>query len=128
MRLAAGPSIKSSLSHSWIHDTRDDPTGISGTRGTFMKLSHELAGLGGDAGFYKAEGETRLTRQLIPGTHLALSARAGSLFSLFGASSRFPDRFQLGGPLSVRMFRASSMGPRDGRKFELLHEAITHFH
>jgi outer membrane protein insertion porin family len=137
MRLAAGPSIKSSLSHSWVSDTRDDLTGISGTSGSYTKLSHELAGLGGDASFYKAEGETRLTRALLPGTvrytsflvrvssqsnqhdhfsqHIAFSARAGSLLPLFGARSYFSDRFQFGGPTNLRMFRANSMGPRDGR-------------
>lgn len=28
----------------------------------------------------------------------------------------FPDRFQLGGPLSVRSFQSNGLGPRDGRK------------
>src|SRR5258705_217014 len=28
----------------------------------------------------------------------------------------FSDRFQLGGPFSVRSFRANSLGPRDGGK------------
>ena len=27
---------------------------------------------------------------------------------------RFNDRFQLGGPLDVRMFKQSGLGPRDG--------------
>lgn len=51
---------------------------------------------------------------------LSLSGRAGLLYSLQGPS-RFSDRFQLGGPLSVRMFRANAMGPRDGCKHLVKH-------
>jgi outer membrane protein insertion porin family len=69
MRLAAGPSTKSSLTHSWVLDTQDDK--IQGTRGALTRLSHELAGgpLGGDAAFYKAEGEYQLCRRVphVPG-------------------------------------------------------------
>jgi outer membrane protein insertion porin family len=44
---------------------------------------------------------------------LSLAARSGFLKALTGPS-QFSDRFQLGGPLSLRSFRANSMGPRDG--------------
>jgi len=47
---------------------------------------------------------------------ISFAARAGHLQSISGNPSYFSDRFQLGGPLSVRSFRANSMGPRDGRK------------
>jgi len=48
------------------------------------------------------------------GVNVSLSARGGLLFPL-DASGRtsLPDRFQLGGPTNVRMFKANSMGPRD---------------
>jgi outer membrane protein insertion porin family len=36
------------------------------------------------------------------------------MFPLLGKPTLFPDRFQLGGPTNVRLFRANSMGPRDG--------------
>ncbi|ETW75963.1 hypothetical protein HETIRDRAFT_461096 [Heterobasidion irregulare TC 32-1] len=111
MREATGQSIKSSVFHTWIRDTRDAK--FPSSRGYFTKLFHELAGLGGDVSFYKTEAETRISRPLLPGLSLSLSGRAGLLYSLKGLS-RFSDRFQLGGPLSVRMFRANAMGPRDG--------------
>ena len=44
---------------------------------------------------------------------LSLAARTGALWH-FGGKSCFSDRFQLGGPVSVRMFRSNGMGPRDG--------------
>ena len=64
MREAAGTSVKSSLSHSFAYDTRDDR--IAATRGIYGKLYHELAGvaLGGDASFYKAEVEGQASRKL----------------------------------------------------------------
>ena len=65
IREAAGPSIKSALSHTFMRDSRDDA--LLGTKGSYVKLSHELAGLGGDANFYKAEGAAQLARRLIPG-------------------------------------------------------------
>ena len=65
MREAAGQSIKSSVFHTWTHDTRDDS--LFGTRGLYLRLFQELAGLGGDTSFYKTEGAAHLARPLIPG-------------------------------------------------------------
>ena len=136
MRTAAGSSTKSSLFHRWTRDTRDHP--ILGTRGVRAQLQHELAGLGGGAAFYKAEGSLHTSRVLHPGlvsqpflyhiaenvnSHppsqlLSLGARTGILHSLSngddGTAPTLSDRFQLGGPTSLRMFRANSLGPRDG--------------
>ncbi|KAI0938849.1 hypothetical protein AcV5_000440 [Taiwanofungus camphoratus] len=111
MREAAGQSVKSAVSHSWVRDTRDDR--LIGTRGSYIKLYQEFAGLGGDASFYKTEAHTQFARQLVPGVTISFAARTGLLWGL-GKPSLFPDRFQLGGPVSVRLFRANSMGPRDG--------------
>jgi hypothetical protein len=65
MRLAAGQTVKSSLSYCWTRDTRDDK--ITATRGIYAKFYHELAGLGGDAAFSKTEAEGQLSRRLLPG-------------------------------------------------------------
>ncbi|KAF9816961.1 hypothetical protein IEO21_03726 [Rhodonia placenta] len=111
MREAAGQSIKSAVSHSWVRDTRDDR--LLGTRGSYVKLFQELAGLGGDASFYKGEAHTQLSRALAPGITVSFAARSGLLWNL-ARPAPFSDRFQLGGPLSVRMFRANGLGSRDG--------------
>ena len=42
IREAAGPSVKSALSHTFTRDTRDDP--FASTRGSFLKLKQ--VGLG----------------------------------------------------------------------------------
>jgi outer membrane protein insertion porin family len=48
----------------------------------------------------------------------SLGARAGVLHPLTngndGTAPTPSDRFQLGGPMNLRMFRANSLGPRDG--------------
>jgi len=65
MREASGHSLKSSLSHTWVRDTRDDK--LTGTRGIYTKVSQEIAGIGGDAKFHKLEAEGQLSRPLFPG-------------------------------------------------------------
>ncbi|KAI0353404.1 hypothetical protein OH77DRAFT_628273 [Trametes cingulata] len=111
MREAAGQSVKSSVYHSWTRDTRDDR--LLGTRGSYTKLFQEFAGLGGDASFYKTEAHGQFARSLFPGLTVSFAARTGLLWNL-GSKSYFSDRFQLGGPVSVRMFRMNGMGPHDG--------------
>ena len=66
IRQAAGTSIKSSIFHNWTRDTRDDP--IMATKGEYMKLSHEFAGIGGDASFYKVQSETVISRRIASST------------------------------------------------------------
>ncbi|KDQ60316.1 hypothetical protein JAAARDRAFT_152890 [Jaapia argillacea MUCL 33604] len=111
MREAAGETFKSSISHTWTRDTRNDR--IAATRGSYLKFLQEYAGLGGDASFYKSEAETQISRHLIPGLSVSFAAKGGLLWGL-SRPTLFSDRFQLGGPQSIRMFRANSMGPRDG--------------
>ena len=133
MRQSAGTSVKSSLSHTFLYDTRDDK--ITATRGAYGKFFQELAGfgMGGDARFYKVEMEGQASRKiqktgvvrlvsclafqiLIFLQSVSLAARSGLLWSLAqGGGTLFSDRFQLGGPTSVRSFKTNGMGPRDGR-------------
>ncbi|KAG6920102.1 hypothetical protein DXG01_010170 [Tephrocybe rancida] len=110
MREAAGQSSKSSLSYSFIVDTRNNH--LMPTRGYYAKVFNEYAGLGGDASFYKGEIEGNISRPIIDGVTLSFAARTGILYGI-GKPTLFSDRFQLGGPTSVRAFRANSMGPRD---------------
>jgi outer membrane protein insertion porin family len=50
---------------------------------------------------------------------ISFATRAGHLQSIGANPNYFSDRFQLGGPLSVRSFRTNSMGPRDGRRSQI---------
>ncbi|KAJ7198619.1 surface antigen-domain-containing protein [Mycena haematopus] len=111
IREAAGQSIKSSVSHTFQLDNRDDR--LFPTRGFYVKTAHEIAGFGGDAAFMKSETHAQVSRPIISGVSVSLAARSGLLWGLNGRSTLFSDRFQLGGPASIRSFRANSMGPRD---------------
>lgn len=128
VREDAGDSFKSSLTHTWVKDRRDNPS--LPTKGYYTKTMAELAGFGplqGDVAFLKTEIETQgATAIPIPGVKgdsgvsFTTGLRAGVLYPLaLGSSgspvlSRINDRFQLGGPTDVRGFRLSGLGPHDG--------------
>lgn len=89
-----------------------------------MKTVSELAGYGplsGDAAFVKSEAESQLTLPFgDTGITLTAGLRGGLLYPLAQRGttapqkSRINDRFQLGGPTSVRGFRLAGLGPHDG--------------
>jgi outer membrane protein insertion porin family len=128
VRADAGDSFKSSLSHIWVNDKRDNP--ILPSRGYYMRTVSELAGLGplqGDVAFFKGEVEQQTAIPIpIPGIKgdsgvtFTAGLRAGMLYPLTLAGQSSPslskinDRFQLGGPTDVRGFRLSGLGPHDG--------------
>ncbi|KAL1953592.1 hypothetical protein VTO42DRAFT_2573 [Malbranchea cinnamomea] len=128
IRENAGDSVKSSVSHCWVNDRRDNP--MLPSRGLYTKIFNELAGWGplkGDVSFWKSEIEAQGAFPIpIPmlsrpsGVTLTVGFRGGFLYplgldsDLRPQSSRINDRFQLGGPTDVRGFRLSGLGPRDG--------------
>ncbi|KAF8839682.1 hypothetical protein BDN67DRAFT_931766 [Paxillus ammoniavirescens] len=144
IRQSAGPSLKASLTHTYTHDTLNDrvmPTSgsflriinelaLAGKVASFMSpprsssLSAAVSGvkeggnaLGeGKAAFWKMEGEVRRGWGLTRGLTLSLTARAGLLHLLAGdpSTTHYSDKFQLGGPLSVRAFGVGGMGGREG--------------
>ena len=125
----AGDSFKSSLSHVWWKDRRDNP--LLPSSGYLTKSVLELAGWGplhGDVAFGKAEVEAQGALPMpLPGTStkngitLTTGFRAGLLYPLplglgnDAGPSRINDRFQLGGPTDVRGFRLSGLGPHDAK-------------
>ncbi|KAJ7512571.1 surface antigen-domain-containing protein [Mycena galericulata] len=111
IREAAGQSVKSSVSYTLSLDTRNDR--LTPTRGFYVKALYELAGLGGGASFIKHEAHWQTSRPVFPGVSVSCTARYGGLWGLNGPTL-FSDRFQLGGPSSIRSFKANAMGPRDG--------------
>lgn len=57
------------------------------------------------------EALSSLTQSLHP-IYTTLTFRSGLLHPLTSSTTHFSDRFQLGGPTSLRMFRHSSLGPK----------------
>lgn len=116
VRADAGDSFKSSLTHTWTADTRDTP--LLPSRGYLLKTVSELAGfsvLGGDTSFVKTEAESAFALPLgRTGITFTAGLRGGLLYPLSQQPSRINDRFQLGGPNTVRGFRLGGLGPHDG--------------
>ncbi|TPX17306.1 uncharacterized protein E0L32_012220 [Thyridium curvatum] len=131
VRTDAGDSVKSSITHTFTRDRRDNP--MLPQRGYLIRTVSELAGwgpLGGDVSFSKSELELAGALPLpLPGmssqeTGISIGGglRMGILYPLpLGYSlgnkaipSKVNDRFQLGGPTDVRGFKLGGLGPHDG--------------
>lgn len=102
--------MKSSLVHTWNLSTRDSP--VFQTRGHLVKISNELAGIGGYARFFKSEItlQNNWSKSIFT---LTKTLKLG--FALpFGETASVPffDRFQMGGPTSIRGFPVNSLGPK----------------
>lgn len=111
IRKLAQPSIKSAITYTMERDTRDDP--LMPTVGSLHKAKLEYSGLGGDTSFVKAEAQSLLSRAFGNGCAWSLAVRGGLLHTLDGHASCFSDRFLIGGPTCVRMFRLNSLGPKE---------------
>ncbi|KAI5815159.1 surface antigen-domain-containing protein [Pyronema omphalodes] len=124
VRADAGDSVKSSITHTFTRDHRDNT--LLPTSGYLLKNSTEIAGfgpLGGDVAFVKNEAEVQKAIQLNHGMSFTAGLRAGVMCPLplgFGENqqapkaSRINDRFFLGGATDIRGFRENGLGPRDG--------------
>lgn len=110
------PSLKSSIYYRFVHDRTDTPSLPSS--GYRLEAKSEFAGVGGDVRFIKSQlGAGIYVPFVWSGVHIGLNTKAGVITPLpFDAapSHGLLDRFSLGGPLSVRGFRESGIGPQDG--------------
>lgn len=119
VRHSAGLSRKVSLLHTFFKDTRDDP--IMPTRGYYLRASQEFAlgrSLGSDPFFLKFElnSAKHFHVPYIKDTVLNLGCRSGLIWDLNQKKKLYlGDRFQLGGPQSVRGFMFNGLGPRSGK-------------
>ena len=119
VREDAGDSVKSSITHTYTQDSRDNK--LLPTSGSLFRNTAELAGLGGDVSFLKNVIEASHSLHLTRGISCSAGLRAGVLVPLQGLSdgaparpSRINDRFFLGGATDIRGFRDNGIGPRDG--------------
>ncbi|XP_062856148.1 sorting and assembly machinery component 50 homolog A [Trichomycterus rosablanca] len=111
VREESGHSLKSSLAHAMVIDTRNSP--ILPKKGALLKINQELAGYtGGDASFLKEDFEIQLNQKLLWDSVLSASLWGGVLLPLGNIRTSIADRFYLGGPTSVRGFSMYSIGPQ----------------
>ena len=96
----------------WSHDSRD--SALFATRGWSARLQAEVAVPGSDLTYYKI---TYKHRHLFPiARKLSFAAEANLGYGdVYSDTEVFPlfENFYLGGPGSVRGFKAYSLGPRD---------------
>ncbi|XP_048863422.1 sorting and assembly machinery component 50 homolog B [Brienomyrus brachyistius] len=111
VREESGHSLKSSLSHAMVIDTRN--SAILPKKGVLLKINQELAGYtGGDVSFLKEDFEIQLNRRLFWDSVLSASLWGGMLLPIGDKPTCIADRFYLGGPTSVRGFSMYSIGPQ----------------
>ncbi|TRZ17857.1 hypothetical protein HGM15179_009265 [Zosterops borbonicus] len=111
VREESGHSLKSSLSHAMVIDSRN--SSILPKRGALLKINQELAGYtGGDVSFLKEDFEFQLNKQLLWDSVISTSLWGGMLVPIGDRPSSIADRFYLGGPTSVRGFSMYSIGPQ----------------
>lgn len=111
VRRNAGHSIKSSLSHTMSWCNRD--CDVFPSSGVFAKLSSEVAGLGGSVSFLRNDLLLNSHIPLYKQITLNMGMRCGHVAPLLGQRLAIIDKYQMGGPLSVRGFVLNSIGPKD---------------
>ncbi|KAJ2741026.1 hypothetical protein GGI20_005468 [Coemansia sp. BCRC 34301] len=110
LRALAGHSVRSGVSYTFTHDSRDSTTVPS--RGSLVRAVAEMAGLGGSVRLGRAHVEMHSSRPLGGGYVLSVGAQAGALRMLGGGTPPLADRFFVGGAHSVRGFEYRGIGPR----------------
>ena len=112
IRDQAGSYVKSGVSYTWTKSTKDDL--VLPTRGYLLKASNELAGLGGNSQFVKSDFtiQNHWTPRLTRIFTLTQTLKFGQIVPFSSKPILLADRFQQGGPTSVRGFTLNSLGPR----------------
>lgn len=117
IRQDSGSRLTSAIGHTLTYDTRN--SFFNPTEGYLVRLEQDLAGLGGDAKYFKnrLSGEYHYPiTDFLTGT---LSASLGNIFGLFGEDVRIDERFFIGGQ-TFRGFATAGIGPRDVRTDDTL--------
>ncbi len=106
-----GTDYVSSLGFTYVYDNLDSP--INPTSGFRGQLAVDVAGLGGNVHYVKAEVAGYYFMPLfMDGMVLKLKGTAGHIIGWNGDDVKVTDRFYKGGP-SFRGFEVSGVGPRD---------------
>jgi outer membrane protein insertion porin family len=105
-----GSFLTSSIGYGYHLDRRNDP--IHPTRGFFVQLNQDFAGIGGDVRYVKTEGEGAWYHGFNKTFVLSFTASAGDIEGWGGDHVRINDRFYKGGD-TFRGFEIAGIGPRD---------------
>ncbi len=107
---AQGAVLQSGFGHTTTYDRRDDT--IDPSDGYAIKLTNDVAGVGGDAKFLKSSLSGQYYFPIAPEYVFALVGEVTNIFGYSGDIVRLQNRLQLGGD-NFRGFRTHGLGPRD---------------
>ena len=107
---AAGTRLTSLVGYSLSYNSLDNIK--SPTSGLYSEVRQDLAGLGGDAKFFRTTGDVRYYYPLFDDIVGLARIQGGNMFAWGGGELRILDNFNLG-PALVRGFSPGGIGPRD---------------
>lgn len=105
-----GHSIKSSILHSVTMDRTDQK--ILPSKGFLIKMSEEIAGIGTGSMHLKENMEMQFHKTLFSRMTLSAGVRGGFIASLDNSEPKIIDKFNIGGPLTLRGFQMNQAGPQ----------------
>jgi outer membrane protein insertion porin family len=107
---ALGPRIISSVGFSLTYDTRNNR--LNPTRGVFLTITPDVAGVGGDVNYIQTVAEARGYYPIYEGITLVGRIIGGYITGFGGQNVQAVDAFFKGGE-TIRGFDTSGIGPRD---------------
>lgn len=105
-----GNNVNSAVGQALTYDLRDNR--FAPTKGYFLSISQELAGIGGNSKYLKHEGKASYYYTFHPKWTLGLMGTGGYMVGQGERGIRINDRFFLGGD-DLRGFQNAGVGPRD---------------
>jgi outer membrane protein insertion porin family len=105
-----GTTVTSLIGQDLVYDLRDSL--IEATKGYFVRLSADYAGLGGDLNYVRGRISTGVYYPVTEDVIASLTMTGGIIQDIDDEGVRITDRFFLGGS-TLRGFQTSGVGPRD---------------
>ncbi|MFN3858316.1 MAG: outer membrane protein assembly factor BamA [Caulobacter sp.] len=105
-----GSNITSAIGYTVRYDRRNDP--INPTRGFYVELNQDLAGVGGDVNYLRTEASGGWYYGFNKDFIFSATGSAGYIDGWRGDNVRINDRFYKGGN-TFRGFETAGLGPRD---------------
>ena len=105
-----GSYLTSMIGYGWRLDRRNHP--VNATRGYYVSVNQDLAGIGGDVNYLKTEADGAWYHGFNKDFILSVSGQAGYVAGWADDTIRVTDRFYKGGQ-SFRGFETAGIGPRD---------------
>ncbi len=113
-RLLGGTDTVSQIGYIFSFDKRNSR--YKPSSGFYLKLSQDLAGLGGTSYYYKNTGEYNIYKKLSDRFIGALKLSAGSVNGYNGKYQPLSSNFRLGGK-KLRGFKSGKVGPKTGTSY-----------